>query len=201
MKKILIVEDDPKIAAALEVRLRANRYAVSVASDAPTGASLGRTLKPDLILLDISLPGGNGFHLAETFHRMNETKEAPIIFITAARTPEILQKVTDLGAAGLFEKPLDAQELLYSIQRELNRVESSNFRASAPSGSPRQPAQTSKQVLIIKDDEKIAITLALRVKAAGYEATTTYDALAGLEAAVRNPQDLVLLDSPPVASL
>jgi DNA-binding response OmpR family regulator len=194
MKTILIVEDDQKIALALEIRLKANRYAVSVASDAIVGASLGRTVKPDLILLDISMPGGNGFQLAETFHRMLETKGTPIIFITASKSPELLQKVMDLGAVGLFEKPFDTEKLLYSIERELNRMDSLEVRKSAASTGPKQDHEKPKQILIIEDDQKIAMALAVRLKAAGYEATTTYDALTGLNAAVRNPPALVLLD-------
>lgn len=194
MKRILIVEDDQKIALALQVRLKANRYAVSIASDAIEGARLGRIFKPDLILLDISMPGGNGFQLAETFHHMLETKGTPIIFITASKSPELLQKVMDLGAVGLFEKPFDTEELLYSIERELNRMDSLDARKSAASASPKQDHQEPKQVLIIEDDHKFAMALALRLKAAGYEATTTYDALTGLNAAVRNPPALVLLD-------
>lgn len=192
MKTILIVEDDQKIALALQVRLRANRYAVSTAPDAIVGASLGRTLKPDLILLDISLPGGNGFQLAETFHHMPETKGTPIIIITASKNPELLQKVMDMGAVGLFEKPFDTEKLLYSVERELNRVDASSVRKSASSAGLGH--QERKQVLIIEDDEKIAMALAVRLKAAGYDATTTYDALTGLNAAVSNPPALVLLD-------
>jgi DNA-binding response OmpR family regulator len=194
MKTILIVEDDQKIALALQVRLKANRYAVSIASDAIVGASLGRTVKPDLILLDISMPGGNGFQLAETFHHMLETKGTPIIFITASKSPELLQKVMDLGAVGLFEKPFDTEKLLYSIERELNRMDSLDARKSAASTGPKQDHQEPKQILIIEDDQKITMALAVRLKAAGYEATTTYDALTGLNAAVRNPPALVLLD-------
>ena len=194
MKTILIVEDDQKIALALQVRLKANRYAVSVASDAIVGASLGRTLKPDLILLDISMPGGNGFQLAETFHHMPETMGTPIIFITASKSPELLQKVIDLGAVGLFEKPFDTEKLLYSIEWELNRADSLETQKSAASTDSSKDHGLPKQVLIIEDDQKIAMALALRLKAAGYEATTTYDALTGLNAAVRNPPALVLLD-------
>jgi len=194
MKTILIVEDDQKIALALQVRLKANRYAVSVASDAIVGASLGRTVKPDLILLDISMPGGNGFQLAETFHNMLETKGTPIIFITASKSPELLQKVMDLGAVGLFEKPFDTEKLLYSIERELNRMDSLDARKSAASAGLKQDDQKPKQVLIIEDDQNLAMALALRLKAAGYAATTTYDALTGLNAAVSDPPALVLLD-------
>jgi DNA-binding response OmpR family regulator len=194
MKRILIVEDDQKIALALQVRLKANRYAVSVASDAIQGANLGRTVKPDLILLDISMPGGDGFQLAETFHNMLETSGTPIIFITASKNPELLEKVMSLGAVGLFEKPFDTEKLLYSIERELNRMDSLAERKSAASVGLKQDHPEPKQVLIIEDDEKIAMTLALRLKAAGYGTTTAYDALTGLNAAINNPPALVLLD-------
>jgi DNA-binding response OmpR family regulator len=194
MKTILIVEDDQKIALALQVRLKANRYAVSIAADAIAGANMGRAVKPDVILLDISLPGGNGFQLAEAFHHMPETKGTPIIFITASKSPELLQKVMDLGAVGLFEKPFDTEQLLHSIERELNRSNSSDAQKGATSKGPQQNHHEAKQVLIIEDDQKIATALAVRLKAAGYEATTTYDALTGLDAAVSNPPALVLLD-------
>jgi DNA-binding response OmpR family regulator len=194
MKTILIVEDDQKIALALQVRLKANRYAVSIASDAIQGANLGRTVKPDLVLLDISMPAGNGFELAETFHKMPETNGTPIIIITASKSPELLQKVMEMGAVGLFEKPFDTEKLLYSIEQELNRVDSSNARKSAVSARLKQDHQGPKQVLIIEDDQKIAMALALRLKAAGYGTTTAYDALTGLKAAINNPPALVLLD-------
>lgn len=122
MKKILIVEDDQKIAMALAIRLKANGYNASVASDALAAASQARVVKPDLILLDISMPGGNGFQLAETFLRMPETTGAPIIFITASKNPELLERVMELGAVGLFEKPFDTEKLLSSIDRNFNKT-------------------------------------------------------------------------------
>ena len=122
MKSILIVEDDQKIAMALVIRLKANGYKATVAPDALAGASQARAIKPDLILLDICMPGGNGLQLAETFLRMPETNGTPIIFITASKNPELLHKVMELGAIGLFEKPFDTEKLLSSIDRKLNRI-------------------------------------------------------------------------------
>ncbi len=194
MKKILIVEDDPKIVLALQIRLKANRYAVWAASDAIEGASLGRTVKPDLILLDISMPGGDGFQLAETFHRMVETREAPIILITASKNPELLPKVWASRAVGFFEKPFDTEKLLHSIEREMSRMDAVAALKSASSDAKAGQHPESKQILIIEDDEKIAMALSVRLKASGYATTTTYDALTGLNAAVRNPPALVLLD-------
>jgi DNA-binding response OmpR family regulator len=122
VKKILVDEDDQKIAMALVIRLKGNGYNASIAPDAITGASQARAIKPDLILLDISLPGGNGFQLAETFLRMPETNGTPVIFITASRNPELMQKVIELGAVGLFEKPFDVEKLLGCIDSKFNRM-------------------------------------------------------------------------------
>ncbi len=194
MKTILIVEDDEKIALALQVRLKANRYAVSVAPDAIAGASMGRTVKPDLIILDLSLPGGSGFQLAESFRRMPEVKGAPIIIITASRSPELLQRVMDMGAVGLFEKPFDIEKLLYSIKREFDRMDSLDTQKASGSTGLEQDRGGPQQILIIEDDAKIAMALALRLKAAGYRATTAYDALTGLNAAMNNHPALVLMD-------
>ena len=193
MKNILIIEDDQKIVLALQVRLKANGYAVWAAYDAIEGASLGRTVKPDLILLDISMPGGNGFQLAETFNNMIETQGTPIIFITASKHPGIVKKAWELGAVGLLEKPFDIEKLLDVIETELDRTDSLDARNSASEVS-KQNHPEPKQILIIEDDEKIAMALALRLKAAGFRITTAYDALTGLNAAIRNPPALVLLD-------
>jgi DNA-binding response OmpR family regulator len=122
MKKILIVEDDQKIAMALTIRLKASGYNASVAPDAIMGASQARTTKPDLILLDISMPGGNGFQLARNFLRMPETNRTPVIFMTASKNPEIQEKVMELGAIGLFEKPFDTEKLINFIEDKFSRM-------------------------------------------------------------------------------
>ncbi len=194
MKKILIIEDDKKIALALQIRLKANGYTVWAAYDAIEGASLARSVAPDLIVLDISMPGGNGFRLAKNFNHMPETKGVSIIFVTASKDPDLMQRALDLGAAGLFEKPFDMEQLLLAIEVRLDRVDSPGARRSTALVDSKENHKGSKQILIIEDDEKIAMALALRLKAAGYQATTTYDAVTGLAAAVSNPPALVLLD-------
>jgi DNA-binding response OmpR family regulator len=138
MKKILIVEDDQKIAMALSIRLKANGYNPTVAPDAIAGASQARVFKPDLILLDISMPGGNGFQLAETLLRMPETNGTPFVFITASKKPELQEKVIASGAAGLFEKPFDTEKLLDFID--------ANFKRSAQVSSAMQNSTVGKSL-------------------------------------------------------
>ena len=69
MKKILIIEDDQKIAMVLEIRFHANGYETMTARNSNLEATLARSATPDLIILDISLPDGNGLNLANVGHQ------------------------------------------------------------------------------------------------------------------------------------
>jgi DNA-binding response OmpR family regulator len=115
MKKILIVEDDQNIAKALAIRLKNAGYEVTVAPDAMTGVSTALKIQPDLAILDISMPAGNGFTVAEKIQELVVTA-TPIIFLTASKQPGLRQLAADVGAAGFFEKPYDADELLEAIR-------------------------------------------------------------------------------------
>lgn len=118
MKKILIVEDEPMVAKALSIRLESAGYQAEIAYDAATALMQFRKHEPDMVLLDINLPAGDGFKVAE---RIFEQSPAilPIIFITASKDPQLLEKARDMGAAGYFEKPYDARELLDAIEEIL----------------------------------------------------------------------------------
>ncbi len=115
-KKILIVEDDHNIAKALAIRLKSCGYEVTVAPDAMTGVAAAVKTQPDLALLDISVPAGNGFSVAEKIQELVVTT-TPIIFLTASKQPGLRDKANEVGAAGFFEKPYDADDLVASIKR------------------------------------------------------------------------------------
>ena len=116
MKKVLIVEDDKKIVMALTVRLKAAGYEVITAFDAVMAGSMAVKHRPDLVLLDISMPGGNGFIVAERLQNSSVTAGVPMIFLTASKQPGMRQKAQELGAVAFFEKPYVAEELLAAIQ-------------------------------------------------------------------------------------
>ena len=118
MKKILIVEDDAKIAAALGIRLEAAGYAVLRAPDGFRGLQLALRERPDLIIMDIWMPIGIGFSVAQRLQRLG-LRSIPIIFITASKLKGLRETVSQLGAAAFFEKPYDSAELLRTIAREL----------------------------------------------------------------------------------
>src|SRR5262245_19835895 len=114
MKKIMVVEDDARIATALEVRLKSAGYGVTTAGDGFNGLKMTVATKPDLILMDIMMPVGMGFSVAERLRDLG-LGNIPIIFITASKRAGLRKTAQKLGAAGFFEKPYDAEELLAAI--------------------------------------------------------------------------------------
>lgn len=210
MKTILIIEDDPRTVLALAVRLKGQGYSTWTASDSIKGMQLAMRTRPDLIILDIGLPGGNGLDLAETLRRKLQTARIPIIFLTASKEPALRQKVMDLGAAGLLEKPYEPDELFLMVQMAFDRpggprTQNGGTSYTSPTSSPSSSAKwkdelheslttNPKHILIVEDDERIAKALAVRLTAAGYETSMAHDGLAGFRAAVVEKPDLVLLD-------
>src|SRR5438045_1852925 len=102
MKRILIIEDDQRLALALSIRLKAQGNATWIAGDAIAAIGCAIRVKPHLILLDVSLPAGSGFTLIEQLDQFEETSETPIILATASKEPELRTKALDLGAIGLL---------------------------------------------------------------------------------------------------
>jgi len=192
MSKVLIIEDDQRTALALAVRLKAEGYTAWIASDVIHATKLALKHRPDLIFLDVALPGGNGFDLAETFRRSPETADIPIIFLTASPDPLLHEKVLRIGAAGLLEKPYDAVELLIMAKWALDRPRKSS--RTPVDSLPDVGSSLKRQILIVEDDPKIARALAVRLEAAGYELRVAHDGVSGIQSAATQRPDLVLLD-------
>ncbi|PWU15751.1 MAG: hypothetical protein C5B50_14900 [Verrucomicrobia bacterium] len=195
MKKILIIEDDPKIAFALSVRLKAQGYSTWTAEDAVSGLRLAVQNKPDLAIIDITLPGGNGFSVAEQLNKMPETRGIALIFATATQDAALRRKAIDLGARGLIRKPYEAETLVQSVKTVLEKQEFLHGDVQYLTSTPVANKKTGpRKILIVEDDEQIALGLAVRMQSAGYETTVAHDAIAGLRKAVEQRPDLVLLD-------
>jgi len=193
MKRIVIVEDDSKAALALCVRLKANGYTTWIAQDAISGLNLILLNRPDLVILDITLPCGNGLALAERLGEFPEAAGTPLIFSTGSNDSTVGEKVQRLGAVALLRKPYDADTLLTAVRLGLahpRRIPT--LTAAAKDASPS--AQYRKRVLIVEDDEKVARALSLRIQAAGFDTSIATDGLAGVRSAVASRPDAVVLD-------
>ena len=117
--RILVVEDQEDVAQLIEVVLKGEGYTVAIARDGAHGLMLSRDWKPDLILMDIMLPGVDGGTLIARLRKEPETAGLPIIAMSASRT--LRDRTPELEADALLSKPFDVDALLVQVQFLLSR--------------------------------------------------------------------------------
>jgi len=118
-KKILIVDDERDIVKALMIRLQGAGYDVVTAFDGAQSVFMAHKEKPDLIILDIRMPAGNGFSVAQKLKNSIQTFTIPVIFLTGSPERDAEEKAMALGARFYIKKPYDPEELLDAIRRAL----------------------------------------------------------------------------------
>jgi len=118
-KRILIIDDDPDVRLGLDIRLKANGYETLFAADSLMALSIAQKEKPDLILLDIGLPGGDGFVVMKRFKMIPSLAAIPIIVVTAKDPLTHKDWSLEHGAEDFFQKPFKNEELIKSIRRLL----------------------------------------------------------------------------------
>jgi DNA-binding response OmpR family regulator len=117
--KIMIVDDDPDLRQALRLRLRANHYDTLNAGDGYSAIALAYKEHPDLIILDLGLPAGDGFVVLDRLQKDDKLSAIPVIVLTA-RDPQSSERLAlQAGAAAFFQKPADNTELLNVIRASL----------------------------------------------------------------------------------
>lgn len=115
-----MVEDEVSIAEAIVARLRNEGYEVDVAHDGPSGVATCEATDPDLVVLDVMLPGFDGF---EVCRRIQRDRHVPVLFLTALDQETDLLVGLRLGADDYMTKPFSARELVARIAAILRRVE------------------------------------------------------------------------------
>jgi DNA-binding response OmpR family regulator len=117
--RILVVEDQDDVAQLIDVVLKGEGYTVAIARDGAQGLMMSRDWQPDLILMDIMLPGVDGGTLISRLRREKETADVPIIAMSASRT--LRDRTPELEADALLSKPFDVDALLVQVQFLLTR--------------------------------------------------------------------------------
>jgi len=120
-KKILIVDDEPDVASLLTLLLRSQGYEAVVASDGRQGLELARKENPDLIILDIMLPGLDGYKIARMLKFDESYSHIPIIMLTAKVQEKDKALGLETGADEYLTKPFDTQLLLKKVKEILER--------------------------------------------------------------------------------
>lgn len=114
-KKILVVDDEPQIVRLLSLRLKAKNFNVLSAYDGYQCVQVAKVEIPDMILLDIKMPLGGGIVAFEKLKSLSETKNIPVIFITAFPSAEIKKQVMDMGAEDFISKPFNSDVLIDKV--------------------------------------------------------------------------------------
>jgi DNA-binding response OmpR family regulator len=117
--KILIVEDDKDTRQLLKIRLESNGYETAFAFDAVSAIGVAREERPDLILLDFGLPGGDGVVVLERLKTFPALAHIPVVVVSAREPTSTEPRATEAGAEAYIQKPIDNDELLAAIRSAL----------------------------------------------------------------------------------
>ncbi len=122
MAKIVVVEDEAELAAAIAARLRSDGHAVSVAGDGPSAVTLAGAARPDVVILDLMLPGFDGL---EVCRQIQADRPVPVIMLTARGSETDRVVGLEVGADDYLCKPFSMRELTARVRALLRRVERS----------------------------------------------------------------------------
>ena len=119
-KSILVIEDDVLNMKLLKKLLQLNNYSVLEAQNAEVGIQLASKHRPDLILMDIRLPGMSGIEATKQILNNNDLKNTPIISVSSSAMEEDREKAFTAGIKEYITKPIDKKNLLKTINKYLN---------------------------------------------------------------------------------
>jgi DNA-binding response OmpR family regulator len=119
-RSVVVIEDEVPIASAIAARLRSEGYRVEVAHDGPAGVEVCEGLEPDLVVLDLMLPGLDGL---EVCRRIQHERPVPVLMLTARDSEADMLVGLDVGADDYMTKPFSARELVARVHALLRRVD------------------------------------------------------------------------------
>lgn len=153
MARILLAEDDPDIAMALATMLRQASHETRHAPDGPTALREAYDFRPELVLLDIGLPGMDGW---EVLSRIRDLSDVPIVLLTAADREQDKVRGLRSGADDYLTKPFSTAELTARVEAVLRRAGESEW-SDAAQGYPGLQLVASRRVALLADRE-VALT-------------------------------------------
>lgn len=116
----MVIEDEASIASSVAARLRSEGFAVEIAGDGPTGVAMCRDLRPDLVILDLMLPGLDGL---EVCRQVQKDRPVPVLMLTARDSETDMLVGLAVGADDYMSKPFSPRELVARVHAILRRME------------------------------------------------------------------------------
>lgn len=119
--RILIADDSDKLLAALKIQLESHGCEVAACSDAYMALAQAQKWIPDVMLLDIRMPAGDGFSVLERMSKLPELREVPVIYMTGDKSSQVDLQAAQLGARGVVHKPIRMSALVKLIDAVTSR--------------------------------------------------------------------------------
>lgn len=191
-RTIVLIEDEETLANLLRAKLQRAGYDVKTAGDGMTGLDLIRSLKPDLVLLDLLLPRLSGFGILEKLTEEHFLPDLPIMIISNSGQPVEIDRALKMGVKDYAVKVnFDPAEVLEKV----NRFFEENPALPVSSGAPRAPAAKSAgAILIIEDDLFLVDLLEQKFLQENYTAYRAIDVEQARESLTSQLPDVILLD-------
>jgi CheY-like chemotaxis protein len=177
MAKILVVEDDLVSAEMIKIRLAKQGYKVLIARSGEDGIRLAQEEMPDLILMDMLLPGIHGLDATIQLKKNPQTKKIPIFALTIMNSPDFIKACYQDGICVFLRKPYDFKELLTNLQRYITD----------------ETART-KKIMIINDNPDLIAIMTTTLKEHGFEVLSALDGMIRVDDVHKKKPDLILLD-------
>jgi len=155
MQTILIIEDEEDIADLVSFNLKRNDYAVEWASDGVLGLAAAKEILPDLIVLDLMMPGMDGISVFKELRREALTRSIPVIMLTARSQTEDKLQGLELGAEDYMTKPFSPKELVLRVKNLLKRTSHKESGAELVCGPFRF---IKNSLLFFIDGEQVDLT-------------------------------------------
>lgn len=132
MSKILIIDDDPSIVELIKVNLEIQGHTIFTANDGLTGIALAQQEIPDLIILDLMMPGTDGFTTCQRIRQIENIKEIPVLMLTALSSTNDKVQGFNSGGDDYLTKPFELPELYVRVKALLRRSGKTNVTTTLP---------------------------------------------------------------------
>ncbi|MDO8492271.1 MAG: response regulator [bacterium] len=195
-QKILIIEDDIFLAEVLVNKLVASGYEVVLATNGREGFEKIKSLKPDLILLDIILPEMNGYQILEAKQADPLLKDIPVIVVSNSGQPIEIKRAVTLGVKSyLIKADINPDEAVIKVKEELERLKTGAKNISISVSEPKSPtAINGKKILWVEDDRFLKDIITVRLSNEGCNLMHAADEAEAFSILEREIPDIIMLD-------
>ena len=173
---------------ALAAMLRRRSIEVVVASDAAAAIRVAINARPDALVLDIALPGGDGTAVMERLHGLPQFATVPVVMLSGMDPKKYREAALAAGAVAYLTKPIDESELLAALKVALPDLDVSMDAVAGPVDL------AGRRILLVDDDDDFLMATAALLRPHGVQVIVAGDAITATSTAVRERPDLVVLD-------